>query len=81
MTADLKLVTLKTFAAEVNAEVVAVLQEALERAQNGELAAVAIASVRSDKMTATTRFAKSDCLPALLGAVAILNRRLTADCE
>jgi len=72
---------LETFRDEVNQAVVDILEEALDRAKRGELAGVAIASVKSDKMTASTVFAKTDSLPALIGAVAILQNRLLTDNE
>jgi hypothetical protein len=72
---------LPTFAAEVQADVIDVLEECLKRARAGEIVSVSVAMVKADKMTISTRFSKSDCLPAMLGAISILTRRLTADCE
>ena len=70
------LVPLQTFESEVNLDVVHVLEEALEHAKKGELAAIAVAWVFADRVTTGSRFSKSECLSAMAGAVGFLHGRI-----
>jgi hypothetical protein len=69
------LVELKTRPAEINASVIARLEEVLAEAREGKIAAVAIAGVYSDGSTAQV-WSQTDDFGKLLGAVARLEYRI-----
>jgi hypothetical protein len=58
----------------INEDVVAALEHYLEKAKAGEIIAVGIAAVMNTGDMYTT-VCKSDCYPALLGAISMLQNR------
>lgn len=74
MSAEIKV--LPTYTREVQQDVIEVLESVLALTRRGEVSAVAIALVGKDKMSASTRFSMSDCLPAQIGAIQLLLHRI-----
>lgn len=70
-------VALETPNKRLNQEAIAVLEEMLAKAKSGEIVAVAVASVAADRVTGGCTWGNTDCVPALLGAIGILQHRLT----
>jgi hypothetical protein len=76
----LDVVALKTVAKTCNEDVIAMLEEALERARAGEIAAIAIAAVLDDGGIARS-WSKSNPVGPLLGAVTYLQYDLVCASE
>jgi hypothetical protein len=73
-------VELKTRPVEVNENVVETLRHALAQAEAGQIKAVAVVGIMPD-MSVMTAASSNDCLPSLVGALAILQHRLLNDRE
>jgi len=63
--------------ANVDASVI-VLTRMLELAKAGEIAAVACAYVRKDRVSASYAWSSSDCVPALIGALELVKQDMAA---
>lgn len=57
---------------------VLVLSRMLELARKGEVAAVAVAFVKKDRVSASYAWSSSDSVPALIGATVLMQQDMTA---
>lgn len=58
---------------------VEILERMLQMAKDGKVAAVAIAFVRADRVSASWSWSSSDCAPAVVGAVTGMQVALSVD--
>lgn len=56
-----------------------VLERMLQLAKDGKVAAVAVAFVRADRVSASWSWSSSDCAPAVVGAVTGMSVALSVD--
>lgn len=76
----MSVVELKTRTAEVKQSVVEVLRQVLAQAEAGKIKAVAVVGVMDD-LSVLTSASSNDCLPTLIGGLAITQQRLIVDRE
>lgn len=55
---------------------VMVLEKLLQLAKDGRVAAVAVAYVRTDRMSTSQAWSSCDCVPALIGAATTMTMQL-----
>lgn len=62
---------------QINQEAtILVLEKTLEAARAGQIAAVALAYVRADRLSTSQAWSSCDCVPALIGAVTTMTMQL-----